>query len=425
MIKPFPPPNYVPAPSAIEGIEVYKPAPEKNEPVQEVIEFNCPRCGATTSFSVHEGGLTCPNCGYYEPPKESKIGKAADESEFTVKTMEHADQVRVEGRREITCQNCGARTSIPATSLAVTCPFCGSNQVIMREATEDKFRPSFLVPFKVEAPECSTIASQWLGSSWMTPSSLKKVVSLPKFNGIYLPFWTFDAVTNASWKAEVGHEHTERHFEGGKWKERIVTVWRWESGHVRLVNDDLIVAGTNRLSGLLLGRIRDFDLKDLAAFEPKFLAGLHAQSYDVPLEQAWDDSRQQMRERTKKACLNQTSTNEVRNFSMTVDFADETWRYILLPIYLITYLYAGKSYTVMVNGQTRSIAGQRPVDWNRVWLVIAALLAPGLLVGLVGVASIAFAGIGVLIAGVGFVLFAIGLAVSIVILVQANKLDDA
>ncbi len=78
----------------------------------------------------------------------------------------------------------------------------------------------------------------------------------------------------------------------------------------------------------------------------------------------------------------------------------------------------------MINGQSGAIAGQRPVDWNKIWLVIAALLAPGVTLGLLGIITLALAGIGAVIGGFGFVLFIIGLAASLVILVQANKLDD-
>jgi hypothetical protein len=191
-----------------------------------------------------------------------------------------------------------------------------------------------------------------------------------------------------------------------------------------LTIDDLIVVGTGKLSSRLVGQVIDYDLEDLVDYEPKYLAGLQAHMYDIPLEKSWENGRQQMREKTKCACLEQTSTSKVRNFSMDLDFSSESWRYILLPIYLNTYKHAGKAYTLIINGQSGVIAGQRPVDRNRIWLVIAILLSPGIALGLLGIVTLAVAGIGVVIGGIGFVLFVIGLAASLVILVQANKLDD-
>ena len=420
----FPPPGYIPTYSKMDGIDVFMPAPPETDPQKEVVEFKCPQCGADTAYSAADGGLTCSHCGYYEAPQKAVVGKQASEFEFTVQTLERSAQGWGEQRKEMACQSCGAQTSVPVDKLSHTCPFCGSNKVIQRQAPQDVLRPRFLVPFKLETSACQPIARDFLGSSWMTPSKLRQVSKIGGFTGIYLPFWTFDSVTTSDWKAEVGHQETRRYFEDGEWKSRTITVWRWESGRARLKIDDLVVPGTARLSTLLIERIRDFDLSALAPYEPEYLAGLQAQSYDVPLEKAWDEGRRQMREQTRQACLSQASTSQVRNFSMSLDFADESWRYILLPVYLANYTYDGKPYQVMINGQTGSISGQRPVDWTKIWLVIGLLLLPGLFLGLVGLVTIPFGGIGVGIGGLGFILLIVGLVIGFILWKKADALDD-
>jgi hypothetical protein len=309
-------------------------------------------------------------------------------------------------------------------ALAHTCPFCGSNKVIQREASQDMLRPRFLVPFKIEASGCQKIARDWLGSNWMTPAGLKNIASLAGFTGIYLPFWTFDALTTAAWRAEVGHTVTETYHERGEVKTRTKTVWRWESGQAQVNIDDLLVPGTGRISPLLLERLKNFELRDLCAYEAQFLAGFQAQAYDVPLEGAWETARQQMREQTRRACESQASSSQIRNFSMELDFGSESWRYILLPVYMAAYSYENRSYQVIVNGQTGTIAGQRPVDWKRIWLAVGALLAPGILLCLAGLLTVLLGGIGVAIGGVGFVLLVIGLVISLLIIRQAQGMDD-
>jgi len=164
---------------------------------------------------------------------------------------------------------------------------------------------------------------------------------------------------------------------------------------------------------------------------PSYLAGLLAQAYDVPLESAWAAAREQMRDRTREACYGQASTSQARNFSMSLDFSDESWRYVLVPAYVAAYRYGGQSYHVMVNGQTGAIAGQRPVDWTRVWLAVAAMVAPGLLLGLLGVLatvlgavmlpSLAIGG-GVLL--VALVLLIIGGIFAVITLNKARGMDD-
>ena len=338
--------------------------------------------------------------------------------------MERSAQGWGEVRDEIECQKCGARTSVPAGNLTHTCAFCGSNKVIQRKAQQDVLRPRFLVPFSIQPQACQKIVQEWLGSSWMTPADLRKMGSKFSFSSVYIPFWTFDAVTDAQWTAQVGHTKRERYFKDGEWKYRNVIEWRRESGDVRLKIDDLLVEGTARLSPLLLDRIRNYKLAALAPYEPKYLAGQQAQAYDIELEEAWERAREKMRERTRSACLKGASTNKVRDFKMSLDFAEERWRYILLPVYISAYNYGGQPFQVMVNGQTGGISGQRPVDWTKVWLVILALLTPGLFLGLVGLLTIVFGGVGVIIGGVGFVLLVIGLVFGFIFLREAHSMDD-
>jgi UPF0716 family protein affecting phage T7 exclusion len=121
-----------------------------------------------------------------------------------------------------------------------------------------------------------------------------------------------------------------------------------------------------------------------------------------------------MRERARKECYDDIRSAHVRNFSMQADFSDETWRYVLLPVYLTSYRYREKVLQVMVNGQTGKVDGQKPVDWTKIWLAIAALLLPGLVTGLIGL-PLLLAGIGVVPVAIGFVLLLIGAVLGVVL----------
>jgi hypothetical protein len=351
-------------------------------------------------------------------------GKGAEEFEFSVENLERAAHGWGEARCEVECQSCGAITTLSVDALSSTCIFCGSNRVLQRQAAQDMLRPRHLIPFKLEQSACQSLTRDWLGSTWMVPGSLKQLSRLANFTGVYLPWWTFDSVTSATWRAEVGHTRTRRHHDGKEWREHTEVEWRWESGEARVEFDDILVEGTDRHGRVLLERLGRFDLSDLAPYDPNYLAGLQAQAYSVPLEVAWETARERMREQSRQACRNQASTPQVRNFSMDLDFSEERWRYILLPVYVAAYRYQDKNYQVMVNGQSGAVSGQRPVDWVRVWLVVAALVAPGLLLCLLGMLTAWMGGIGVAIGGFGFFLLVLGVVVSALILRKAVSMDD-
>jgi hypothetical protein len=304
--------------------------------------------------------------------------------------------------------------------LTHTCPFCGSNQVVQERAPQDVLRPRFLVPLTVTADQCRERTAVWLRSSWMLPKALDRLARTAEYTPIYIPYWTFDAHTDADWKAEVGHTKTRRVRTKNGYVTQTYTEWRWESGHAHLFIDDLIVQGTTRISGKLLQEIGRYQLDQLVEYEAAFLAGISAQAYDIGLEEAWELGRKRMRERTKQACINQASTRQIRNFSMSMEFNDESWRYVLLPVYLATYRYGEASYQVLINGQSGAIAGQRPVDWHKIWLAVAALMAPGIILGILAQ----------FVASMGeFMPFAVialvaGVAIAAFIFFQAQKMDD-
>ena len=417
MSQPFPPQDYVAVESAVPGIEVFRPAP-KVEPHREVVAFKCPRCGANTAYSIADGGLTCTYCGYHEAPVQPPVGKRAEGFEFTVEVVERAARGWGVERKELACQNCGARTTLPAESLSHTCPFCTSNKVVQRQAPQDELRPRFLVPFKIEQDAVRNSARSWLGSSWMTPRGLNQAASRAEFVAIYLPAWSFDLAANGKWRAEVGYKNDDD------------IKWRWKNGKVTRNFTNHLVSGTSRITPGLLGQIWDFQLADLAAYEPSFLAGFQAQAYDVKLEPAWETARGDIRERTRedarKQALEPAKAKKLRNFTLAVDFADEEWRYLLLPFYLAAYQHNGKPYQIVVNGQTGSISGQRPADWRRIGALVALLLAAGPLLYLFSVLGLSqITDQASTVACLAVLLTVAGIAAALAILATAAKLDDA
>lgn len=398
------PKGYAQVASTVPGISVYAPKPEEDKSTAPRT-YTCPSCGATTRYDVSAGGVACEHCGYTAVVNAEQVGRSADQFEFTLETLHQAEHGWGVKRREALCESCGAELTLAEGALTATCPFCASNRVNLQDAPSDKLRPRFLVPFKLKAVDVQKLAAEWLGKGWYHPKDLAQNVRIDHFAGMYVPFWTFAARMDCEWQAEVGRERVVRDRDGNT---RTVIDWSWRRGKVVVPVQDLLVNGSTHVSQVILERIQPFDLEDLVAYSPDFLAGWNAHAYDIPLQDAWEQGKQMMREEAKDACHRDISASHVRNFSMSADFADETWRYILLPVYLTSYRYADKTFQVMVNGQNGKVAGQKPVDWNKIWLAIAAMLLPGIGLGLIGLPLLLLGGVGVGLLVIGFVLLVIG-----------------
>lgn len=386
------PSGYVRVESKLEGITVYAPAP-RVEQISNAQTFKCPNCGATTAFDPRAGSVTCSNCGSVYRLRGEQVGRRANEFEFT---RELLDQDAASGtlrgwgltRRDLQCENCGATTSVAPTELSTTCPFCGSNRVAARTAVPDAFRPRFLIPFKIERAQCEALARSWLQRGWLYPRDLIGAARGAQFTGIYLAFWTFHALVNAQWQAQVGYEREERYFDvnAAKFKTRTVIDWRTETGKLAVPFDNQLTAATTHIPPRLLERLEPYELDALVTYEPGYLAGWRAQSYEITLNDAWDAARVRMREQTRQAAFAAIDSRHVRNFSMNAAFDDEAWRLVLLPTFITAYRFQDKTYQLMINGQTGKVAGDKPVAWTRVWLLVAAAISPGLVIAALALA---------------------------------------
>ena len=419
-----PPVDFIQIKSQVDGVSVYAPKP-KLTTTDHATNYACPNCGANVSFNVAAGGITCEYCGYSAPVEGTEVGKATKPFEFTLDTLQQDRQGWGIERQVYHCNSCGGELSLPEGSLTTTCLFCGSNQVNVVSIPQEVLRPRFLVPFKISPEKTKVIAKTWLGKGWFHPTTLADNPYSNQFFGVYLPFWLFNASINANWHAEVGYVKTERYYNihTKKWETRTRTIWVPENGEVNFDTDDLTIPGTSNkhLSHKTLRKIYPFSMDDLIEYSPDYLAGWRANAYEVSLTDAWTIGKRNIRDKAKTSCYAAIPSNKVRNFKMDADFSDETWRYILLPVYLVSYQYEDKIYQMMINGQTGAIAGTKPVVWSKVWLAFAAAVAPGALFTIIGLIVSHFNDTGGCATMLGIILLLIGIITGFSFIRDAKK----
>ncbi len=65
-----------------------------------------------------------------------------------------------------------------------------------------------------------------------------------------------------------------------------------------------------------------------------------------------------------------------RNLQVRADYRGQTFKHILVPVWLVSYTLGAKAFQVLVNGYTGSTAGDRPISWMKVffYVVLPAIL---------------------------------------------------
>jgi hypothetical protein len=169
-------------------------------------------------------------------------------------------------------------------------------------------------------------------------------------------------------------------------KDRIVARGEWlkpELWYEFDIDDMLLYAGK---SGVVqtLNSIAPFDLKSLVAYKPEFLVDWQAETYQLSLADAAQEAYKRMRDRAMRAFDSRGVIQDYTQFlNNDIVVAQRTYKLILLPIWVGVYTYRGKTYQVVINGQTGKAGGEKPIDLSTIILtVIIALVILGLILWL-------------------------------------------
>jgi predicted RNA-binding Zn-ribbon protein involved in translation (DUF1610 family) len=286
--------------------------------------------------------------------------------------------------RSFKCSSCSATITAEPSVTATVCPFCGSHHVLAQEQSTRVIKPESLLPFQVDQKTAITKFRTWLGRGWFRPNEVKRIAqnAEARVQGIYVPFWTFDAQTFSRWQAEAGYYYyvTERYTVtvNGKRETRTRKVqkvrWQHASGKHDEFFDDVLVFATRSVNEKILQRIYPFDTAKLIPYQPQYLSGWRAEEYQIGLEEGWEMGQAIIKDRLHSACAREVPGDTHRNLRVQTRFQDITFKHTLLPVWIASYRYNNKVYNFMVNGQTGKVQGEAPISWWKVLLTVLIAL---------------------------------------------------
>jgi DNA-directed RNA polymerase subunit RPC12/RpoP len=359
---------------------------------QDEYRWPCAQCGAQLRYAPGETHLTCEHCGHvqeiapYAPRKRAQALQELDLARGLRDDLPGADMVEV---RTTSCPSCGAKVEITGVTHATECPFCAT-PVVLDTGTERHIKPQALVPFVLTEAEARQAMIRWMGSLWFAPGTLLEYARKGRaLSGVYVPFWTFDTDTDSRYSGERGEYYYETRTVSvrvnGRTEQRQERVrhtrWYPASGRVSRDFDDVLVMASRSLPPRLGNELTPWDLWALTAYNPEFLAGFQAEGYTVALADGWSEAQSRMSATIQQDVRRDIGGDEQRIHDVDTDWSEETFKHILLPVWMAAYKYNGKSYRFLVNGQTGEVQGERP--WS-VWkIAFAVLLVAALVLGAV------------------------------------------
>lgn len=343
--------------------------------------FPCETCGADLRYDPAADRLTCDHCGAGAAVSGSgPWAGSVQELDFTRAVEARLPSEEMEETRVVSCPNCGAQTEFDPDLHAAECPFCAT-PVVTDTGPHRHIKPRGLLPFALDEKTAHAAMTDWLGSLWFAPNGLAAYARKGrKMNGIYVPYWTFDADTKSRYTGFRGTHYYQSMTVMRDGKPQTVRVrktrWRPASGRVARFFDDVLVLASTSLPKRYTDALAPWDLSDLAPYNPEYLAGFRAEGYQVALADGFAEARAYMDRMIHRDVKYDIGGDAQRVSDIDTTISDVTFKHILLPVWMAAYQYRGKSFRFVVNGRSGRVQGERPYS---VWKIAFAVLCGALL----------------------------------------------
>lgn len=329
-----------------------------------LLEYKCPCCGGKVEFSSKIQKMKCPYC---ETVFDIEALQQEQELESQTRSPEELkweapdqqwDEEEAGNFRLYTCESCGGEIMADETTAATHCPYCGS-PVIMTGQLSGGLKPDYVIPFKLDKKAAMDALRAHMTGKRLLPKLFREESHLEEIKGVYVPFWLFDAETDAE-----GHYSAIR---SKSWSDSSYiyteTSYFSASRNGRMCFTGIPVDGASKIPNELMESVEPFDFSEAKPFRMEYLSGFLADRYDVSSEESESRANQRIRESVDAAMRDSvTGYDRVQTNQLNIKLRNASAKYALFPVWLMTTSYQGQNYLYAMNGQNGKIAGDMPID---------------------------------------------------------------
>lgn len=343
----------------------------------EVLEYKCPNCGAGLPFHEDSQKMVCTYCNSTFDLEDviSFHDKAAEEERETidwdVSSQQPWSQEEADALRTFTCQSCAGELVTDGVTAATFCPYCG-NPTVLPGRLSGGLRPDAVIPFKLGRDDAKAAFLRLCRGKPLLPKFFRQEQQIEKITGMYVPFWLYDCGSDfyGSYRAT-----RVRHWSDAQFNYTKTSYYHL----VRRASADfsgIPMDGSSKMDDALMESIEPFDYSQLVDFETAYLSGFLADRYDV----ASDEGEGRIRQRVSVSMEDLLSPSFMGYTSVIpkvkkINIHHSKAKYVLLPVWMLTAKYKGKTYTFAMNGQTGRMTGTLPTDTGRCWAWFAGVSA--------------------------------------------------
>jgi predicted RNA-binding Zn-ribbon protein involved in translation (DUF1610 family) len=336
--------------------------------------FPCDRCGADLEFSIGQQSLQCPFCGsvkQIEPPADAPVVER-DYLEMLDRLMRLRQSQSTDDETSVTqhavhCDSCGAEVVFQGTLTSTHCPYCACP--LQRDKIHDsvtRIPVDGVLPFLVPQARAAENLRMWVRSLWWAPNEFLQQGINGKFNGVYLPFFTYDALTFTRYAGQRGDAYVVVVGEGNNQRTERRVRWSYADGEFSRFFDDVLTIAVTKQQMSLVQNLEPWPLDQLISFTPEVLAGFFSRTYDIALEDGFTEARRRIEGALAEEVRHRIGGDEQQISALKSNYSAITYKHLLLPVWLLAYRYHDRTYQVMINAATGEVSGERPYSWVKI-----------------------------------------------------------
>lgn len=354
----------------------------------DILEYKCPSCGGAISFDSTAQKMKCPYCDSefdvqaFLKKDERLNEQSPDEFKWDEKPGQEWDSGEEEKMSVFICKSCGGEIVGDENTAATECPYCG-NPVVLSGRLSGTLKPDFVIPFKHNKDAAKEQLKKYVNSKKFAPKSFKTENKLEEIKGLYVPFWLFDADTDAAVSYEATTVRTWSDSKYDYTETSFFDVFRDGSMGFENIPCD----GSSKMPDDLMESIEPFDFSEAVDFQTAYLAGYLADKYDVTMEDSIDRANNRVKVSAEEVLRNTIDYpyHSVIAKQSSVQIKNGKAKYALYPVWILNTDYKGEKYTFAMNGQTGKFIGNLPVDGKKLFALFAGLtVGIGVIIYIIG-----------------------------------------
>ena len=305
----------------------------------------CPKCGNKMTLNVITNTWDCEKCGYQTDDKET----ITEEETKEIDVQEDKDN-HVESNYTLNhCSNCDFSFIGENIDQCFVC-----NGSLEKSNTDIKY--TNYLDYKLDLGDAIHNYKRKLTFRLLCPYSFRSKKAINRIKGIYIPMYSYDTsldgevVFNAS---DVNVLDTSKKEKSMQYYEVVC------KGHFDY--KDVLVNASTKFNNNLLEKIDDFDYSNLKDINDINLGEKVIYKDDCDDYNIFDRLKNRCNNNSVKLMSDLVNHEKKKVVKNGLDFKFETKGIILVPIYVLTNKYKGKTYYYIMNGQNGNTYIKTPI----------------------------------------------------------------